>query len=486
MKSKNMKSKLLVTAIFMLIITSAPAQNSQVLYFMNLPQNHLLNPALRPTNSVYIGLPALTGINLNIKNNFFNFSDMFTEGMDVNKSTIPFLQPDFNTEKFLSRLKEKNYLEPTVSVQLLGVGFNAGRDLYVFLDIVDNIDANIVFPRDLMRLAFLGNEAFIGQTFDMSDLRADYNYYREIGIGASKKVTPKLRFGAKAKLLFGITAASFQNYKLNLTVNDDFSNTLDANMAVDISGPVQFYTDSENQIEDAKFDSERFNTTRGTLSFLTNARNAGFGIDLGAEYAVNNRIFLSAAITDVGFIKWKSDLSNLEAVGNVEVSGLDFKDIYEETTTIDEMTGDLLDSLKLAFRVAGTKKPFTTKLPVGIAIGGKYNLNEKFSIGILSYSRIIGQQIKEAVTVSANMNIGNIISTTLAYTACNHSYNNLGLGLGFRASVCQFYFLFDKIPLTWEKVGSGNKSASLPSNWNTIHTRFGMNLVFGNKTKNNM
>lgn len=481
-----MKNKFLVTSLFMLIITGAPAQNSQVLYFMNLPQNHLLNPALRPTNSIYIGLPALTGINLNIKNNFFNFSDIFSEGLDVNKSTIPFLQPDFDTEKFLGRLKELNYFEPTASVQLFGLGFNAGRDMYVFFDIVDNIDANIVFPRDLMKLAFLGNEAFIGQTFNLSDLRADYKYYREIGIGASKKITPKLRFGAKAKLLFGITAASFQNYALSLTVNNDFSNTLDANMAVDISGPLQFYTDSENHIEDAKFDNERFNTTKGIVSFLTNARNAGFGIDLGAEYAVNDRILLSAAITDVGFIKWKSDLSNLEAVGNVEVSGLDFKDIYEETTTIDEMTGNLIDSLKQAFRVAGNEKPFTTKLPVGIAIGGKYNLNEKFSIGVLSYSRIIGQQIKEAVTVSANMNIGNLISTTLAYTACNHNYNNLGLGLGFRASVFQLYFLFDRIPLSWEKVGSSDKSGSLPSNWNTIHTRFGMNLVFGNKARNNM
>jgi len=486
MKSTNVKNKFLVTALFMLIITSARAQNSQVLYFMNLPQNHLLNPALRPTNSVYIGLPALTGISINIKNNFFNFSDVFSEGLDVNKSTIPFLQPDFDTEKFLSRLKKSNYLEPTASVQLLGVGLNAGRDLYVFLDIVDNIDVNIAFPRDLMRLAFLGNEAFIGQTFDLSDLRADYKYYREIGIGASKKITPKLRFGAKAKLLFGISAGSFQNYGLNLTVNNDFSNTLDANMAFDISGPFQFYTDSENHIEDAKFDNERFNTSKGTIRFLTNTRNAGFGIDLGAEYAVYDRILISAAITDIGFIKWKSDLSNLEAVGNVEVSGMDFKDIYEETATIDEVAGNLIDSLKQVFHVAGTEKPFTTKLPVGIAIGGKYNLNEKFSIGVLSYSRIIGQQIKEALTVSANMNIGNSVSTTLAYTACNHNYNNLGLGLGFRASVFQFYFLLDRIPLSWEKAGSGNKSATLPSNWNTIHTRFGMNLVFGNKARNNM
>jgi len=486
MKTKAMKKRFLVTALFMLILTGAQAQNNQVLYFMNLPQNHLLNPALRPTNRVYIGLPALTGINLNIKNNFFNFSDVFSEGVNINKSTLAFLQSDFNAVEFVNRLKELNYLEPTASVQLLGLGFTAGRDLYVSLDIVDHFDANFVFPRNLMRLAFLGNQEFVGQTIDLSELKADFSYYREIGIGASKNITPKLRFGAKAKLLFGITAGSFQNYALNLTVNDDLTNTLDANMAFDISGPVRFFLDSGNHIVNAEFENERFDSSKGGFRFLTNARNAGFGLDLGAEYAVNNRIVVSAAITDVGFIKWKSDLSNLEASGSVKLSGLDLQDVYDETATIDDVINSAIDSMKNAFHITNIGKPFTTKLPVGVAIGGKYNLNEKFSIGFLSYSRIMGQQIKEALTVSANMNIGNSVSTTLAYTACNNNYSNLGLGLGFRASVFQFYFLVDRIPLGWEKAGSGNSSASLPSNWNTIHTMFGMNLVFGNKARNNM
>jgi hypothetical protein len=144
----------------------------------------------------------------------------------------------------------------------------------------------------------------------------------------------------------------------------------------------------------------------------------------------------------------------------------------------------MVDSLKNAFVVTGTKQPFTTKLPIGAVIGGKYILNDKFSIGILSYSRITSQQIREALTLSANMNIGNKVSTSLCYTACNRNYTNLGIGLGFRASVFQFYFLADRIPLSWKKAGSSGDSFSLPANWNTLQTRFGMNLVFGNKAEN--
>ena len=101
MKNRTIKQRLFLTLAVTLIITGAPAQNSQVLYFMNLPQNHLLNPALRPTNSVYVGLPALTGININVRNNFLNFSDVLSEGMKIDESTIPFLNEDFDADRFM-------------------------------------------------------------------------------------------------------------------------------------------------------------------------------------------------------------------------------------------------------------------------------------------------------------------------------------------------------------------------------------------------
>ena len=483
MKKGTIKQRLFLTLAVTLLITGASAQNSQVLYFMNLPQNHLLNPALRPTNTIYVGLPALTGINLNVRNNFLNFSDVFAEGMKIDESTIPFLREDFDADRFISRLRDLNYLEQSTSIQVLGLGFSAGqdKDLYLFLDITEHINASMVFPRDLMKLAFMGNKDLENQTFDLSDMRADMSYYREIGIGASKNINQKLRVGATARLLFGLATASFQNYAMDLTVNEDGTNTLDANMALDFSGPVRFFLDSENHIENVEFADEQFDSSKGVTNFLTNARNAGFGLDLGAEYAVNDQLTLSAAITDVGFIKWKSDLSNLEAYGNVELNGLDFGDVRENSATFDDVTNSLIDSLKNAFIFANVEKRFTTKLPVGFTVGGKFDLNDKFSIGLLSYTRVNGVQLKEALTLSANMNLANSLYTTLAYTAANNSYTNLGLGLGFRASVFQLYFLFDKIPLSWKRAGTSGESVTLPANWHTLHARFGMNLVFGNK-----
>ena len=142
------KIKYILILILAFIITDASAQNSQVMYYMNLPQNHFLNPALRPTNSLYIGLPVLSGINLNINNNFVNFPDVFIKGQPKD-SIITFLHPDYNVDKFLAKIKDKNFLEPESIVQLLGVGFSIGEDGYLFLDINERIDGNIVLPGDL-------------------------------------------------------------------------------------------------------------------------------------------------------------------------------------------------------------------------------------------------------------------------------------------------------------------------------------------------
>jgi len=76
---------------------------------MNLPQNHLLNPALRPSNKVYIGLPGLSGINLNINNNLLDFKDIFIEGQPVD--SMAFLSDGFDYNSFISKMGDNNFFK---------------------------------------------------------------------------------------------------------------------------------------------------------------------------------------------------------------------------------------------------------------------------------------------------------------------------------------------------------------------------------------
>ena len=248
------KIKYILILILTVCTVSVSAQNSQVLYYMNLPQNHLINPALRPSNSIYIGLPALSGINLNFNNNYVNFSDVFLKGQPKD-SIISFLHPDYNVDKFLAKIQDKNFIEPDISVQILGIGFSLGRDTYVFLDINDRIEGNLVLPGDLFKLALKGNEQFVGSKIDLSSLRGDLKYYREVGLGFSRNFTDKLRIGIKGKLLFGIAGVSIDNKALGIDVNEDYSHTLDADLSMNMSGPVNVYMDSKHNIDSITFDS---------------------------------------------------------------------------------------------------------------------------------------------------------------------------------------------------------------------------------------
>jgi hypothetical protein len=476
------KIKYILILILAVNIMGASAQNSQTLYYMNLPQNHLLNPALRPSNSVYIGLPLLSGINFNVNNNFINFSDVILKGQ-TGDSVISFLHPDYDVDKFLAKIKDKNFIEPEIMIQLLGIGFSVGKDSYIFLDVNERIDGNIVLPGDLFRLALKGNEEFVGSKIDFSSLRGDIKYYREFGAGFSKSITDKLRIGIKGKLLFGIACASIDNKSLGITVNDDYSHTLDANLGINISGPLTVTMDSKNNISDVVFDDDRFKTKNGVISFLSGKQNMGLGLDLGATYDLTDKIVLSAAITDIGYIRWKKDVTNLKANNQFEFSGFNMKDYFSGDKTLDDIGQDMLDSLKNAFTVSNTSAPFTTYLPFGVTFGGSYNVTKKVTLGVLSYSRIIGKQLREALTLSANLNLGNAFSTSISYTAENHQYDNLGAGLAFRTGVTQFYFITDRIPIMWNKIKDDNSSFMLPTKWNTINLRMGLNIVFGNRVK---
>ena len=455
------------------------AQNSQVLYFMNLPQNHLLNPALRPSNSFYIGLP---GINLNINNNLVSFSDIFIKS-STSDSVSTFLNPKYNITDFLDKVQDKNSIEPEFTLQLFGLGFSVGKDSYVFLDVNERFSGNIVIPGDIFKLGLTGNAGFQGNQIDLSSFRADVKYYREVGLGFSKNFTNKLRIGVKGKLLFGIASASIDNKSFGITVSDNYTHSLDADLVANISAPIKVTRDASHNISKVAFDDSRFDTSSGIIDFVTGKKNMGLGLDIGATYDVTAKFVVSAAITDLGYIKWKKDVTNFQIKSQYEFSGLNMIDVLNGTKTFDEVGKAELDTLKDSFKVTDSNNTFTTYLPVGVSLGGNYKLTKSFSVGLLSYSRFIGKQLKEAVTLSGNLNLGNAFSTTLTYTIANQRFDNLGAGIAFRPGIFQFYLLADRIPVMWNNIKVDNSTFPIPTSLNTINLRMGMNLAFGNKVK---
>jgi hypothetical protein len=472
-----------ITFLILLVTVTAAsmsAQTSQVLYYMNLPQRTTLNPAFQPSGRTYVGLPVISDISFRLDNNFMSLSDLFSGGI-ISDTTFTFLEPGEDLDNFIAGLGDKNSLEPQVGIQLFGLAFTVGKDLRISFDITERFDANIVLPRDLLRLGIEGDESFIGRSIDLSSLRMDFKYYHEIGLGASKNITEKLRVGARVKLLSGVTSAYLKNNGLTLTVNEDFTHTLDADVAFNLSAPFTFTTDEDGVIHGVDFDDERFESGNATMSYLLGFRNPGLGIDLGAEYRFNDMFAVSAALTDLGFIRWKRDRTEVLGKTTIEMNGLTMQDVYDESLSFGDLINWALDSIQNAIEIVDAPGAFTTYLPFSLTAGASFTPVEFFTAGVLSQTRFEGKQVHEAFTLSGNINFSNAFSATLAYTLANRRYDNLGFGLAVRGGFFQFFALVDNIPMRYTEVTDGEESFRMPENLYTIHARFGINLVFGNK-----
>ncbi len=468
--------------IMSLAFSHVHSQNSQTLYYMNLPQNHLLNPAIQPFSKVYVGLPGISGINMDFSNNFFNYQDIFSLN-STGDSTISLGHPDFDPGNFIDGLKERNRIDVGSSVQLFGLGISAGRDLYIFLDINERLEADFGLPGDMLRLLFSGNDAFLGRSLNLNSLGTDVSWYRETGLGFSKNITGRLRIGVRGKWLSGVANMSLENKALNVMVMEDFTHLVDASLMANISAPVEIHSDAENLPDDISFDDSVFDNTRKVVDYLLKTGNNGLGLDLGLEYIFSDRFRLSASVTDLGYIRWKRDLTNLRSENQFVLSGVSFQDIYDGSIDFGELGQEIFDSLQKAFTVTSTAIPYRTNIPAGLILGAGYSPSGSLTLGLLSHTRFDGNRFRETFTFSANLNLGNTFSTSLAYTAASYSYDNIGFGLAFRLGLFQIYALADRIPLKWNKFTAGDDNIPVPEYLSTLHARAGVNLVFGNRER---
>ena len=477
------KTKYILILLMVMISGNISAQNNLILHFMNLPQNHLINPALKPSNLLFIELPVISGVKLNIDNNFVNFSDIFMKG-PAGDSVNSILNHNYNPDKFLAKIKDKNSLETQAAVQLFGLGFCIGKNSFVFLDINERMEGNIILPKDLFTLFLKGNKQFLGGKIDLSSLEGDLKYYREVGLGFSANLTRNLRIGIKGKLLFGIAGFSIDNRSFGISAPNSYLNTLSADLTVNMSGPVEFKINPDHTIRKVVFDKNRFKTSGGIFDFLSGKKNTGLGLDFGATYNISDKLMISAAMTDIGYIKWKRDVTNLLVKSRFEFGGLNIVDVINGTKTFDDLGSDLVDSLNKAFSFTGSDVWYKEKLQYCVTLGGSYNITKNISLGLLSSRRILYGQMNESLTFSGNVNLSNTFSSGLSYTISRHQYANLGAGIAFRSGIFQFYILSDRIPFMWNKIKiDKTNTIRIPSHWNTVNFRLGMNLVFGNGNK---
>ncbi|MGA1977525.1 MAG: DUF5723 family protein [Bacteroidales bacterium] len=480
------KAKLVMMMLSAVLCLDAESQNSQVLYYMNLPQNTFMNPAMKPAEKFYIGLPVITGINAGFGNNFLTLSDLVPPGTKIDSTWTK--NPPIDPGKLAGKLANYNTITTDASIQLLGLGMTFGKDLYIFLDVSDRTSEKVIFPGELGKLYLTGDSQLTGKTINLSGMNVLGQYYREYGLGFSKNITSKLRIGAKVKLLSGIASTSLDYNTLTLKVNNDLSQTVTTDAYLNVSGKTTLdRVFSENGILGSSSGST--NTRTDLKGFILDylkipVSNPGVSLDIGAVYNLGSMLTISASMTDLGFIDWKKDLKSYKSLNTFSLPGISLSDVKNNSgISIDSMFNSLVNSVKSSFKDT-VPKSFRTYLPMSISAGVSVTPLPVLSLGVMSNSRFYAGTVQESVTLSANAYLGRFLSASAAYTMANYTYNNLGFGLAVKAGVAQIYLIADKIPLSWEKIyvqGNDNTYSAyrIPQNMNLLNIQLGLNIVFG-------
>ena len=456
-------------AILMAMLT-ASAQETPLTHFMYLnPYQLRTDPSAELLYNGYVSVPAIGNLGIGLYNSSIRYKNLFEtddEGYPIS----------LTANKFVNSLRPKNnYLHLDFDEALLGFGFRFSKKFFFTFDYRLRGNVNLTYSKDLFGFPLMGNLNYLGDDNPAKlSLGINSTVYQEISFGLRHQLTPKISWGAHAKLLFGAFNVNTRRLNATITTNeDDYSMFLqyeaDARLASAI--PLQLNLNNGN-----------YEVTMADLewSLLGNAfKNVGAGIDLGFRYKLTKRITLAASVLDLGFIHWKTSTQRISSAmadgghyyqdGGFLFSGLTEDDIVQLTS--DDGRAAFLDSLADYFPLNSEAiSGYSTFINPRILIQGEFDLNKSNRLILLAQGTIVNHNFRPALTVAYNGHFFNVFDVCLSYTLARKSLGNLGVGLGFDVGPVNVFFTAHNIipAIDWTRWSKITASAGVVVNWGHI------------------
>lgn len=427
MKTFINKKFLVAASIFATAIT-AQAQYLRTSYFMEGASTRVqMNPGLQPTRG-YLNLPLIGGFNVTANTNSLGINDI----IDITKDGNDFL----NNNTLYNSLQQDNRFNLNLNTNLLSFGWIKGKNFWsvnagLRMDIGAQINKDMFTMMRTMNSFDIDNIAGREHTYKMGNQSINMNAYAEVGLGLSRRITEKLTVGARAKVLLGLarTEVNIEQFDLNLEVpevkvgQEDFSEEdwygknysydAKANVVTTLKGGGMTF-DENNMINGFDLDASSFGIA-GT----------GFGVDLGASYSIFNNLTVSAAVLDLGVMKWNKNnttMATVEGHQNVTIS----EDNYDQYIGGDFLSLDRFDFKK--DEEADYKS--STKLSTTILLAAEYGLlNNKLSVGAVYSSRFVQPKTQTELTFLATLRPSNAFNAAISYSPILSGGKSFGLAL---------------------------------------------------------
>lgn len=445
--------KIYFVLLFFIFNNLALIGQDNLLYFMgNVPQSNYLNPArLTDQSKVIINLPLLSGMEFTI-NNSFSFYDL---GSIVNKVFL------IDMGHFYSNIPYKNYVSETFVLPLFGFQYRLKDKIFSF-HISENQLFRSCFDSDLVKLINKGNDAFLKSDFS-TNIDFNFLHYREFSLGYSQKIVNKLTIGSMVKVLTGFSTADIRHLTIGIETGSNLQFVkLSASGNYNISFPASIESDSTDNSKEGNFNM---------LNYLTNSSNLGFAFDIGARYQLLPELEISASLIDLGFIRWKSDVQNISHGGSFIWKGFDLSNFTHKPAIHGETYSNsfqaILDSVSEMINLHFDSKPFNTQIPTKLYLAASYKINPLCWAGIVDKVLWYDKQVSNSLTLSGNLQLGQIFSLSAGYSIIDWSFSNLAVGTAIKLGPVEIYCL------------TGNILALNLLNAQNFSLQFGMNFMFG-------
>jgi hypothetical protein len=181
------------------------------------------------------------------------------------------------------------------------------------------------------------------------------------------------------------------------------------------------------------------NFLKDPLQAALNFSNSGFAIDLGGTYQFNDKWSMAASIINMGFIRWKDDVTNYSSNGSFTFEGIELESLFEdETFSFDE----LLDTLEENLGLKESHNAYNSPLVPRIYLSGSFSPRASSQINVLFYGEVF-DGFQPAMAVHYQESFNKYFSLGISYSIKNKTYANFGMSTVVSFWKMQAFFVSD-------------------------------------------
>ena len=363
-----------------------------------------LNPALKPTRG-YLALPGISGVGVNVGSNFLSLDDLFYQSRGQYFSVF---DGSMTSDEVMARFPELSNLRLNANVNVLGVGFYS-RKTYWNIGLNARVQSFAQFSNDMF-----GN--LVGSSMrSIKESTYDSTSFLETYLGTSFHVHKNVNIGFRVKALFG--ALNVNGRMLQAGNGSLMGRYVVSGMCVDKHDQKR-----NGEIYDA---SEVFKKDAGYM--LEGDVNFGLALDLGFEARLaNDHLRISAAITDLGYIKWNSERMkgveitsdfNFDGAGIEQVAkGADVEHSYTSRPYVGKRSADTRRMLNFGANVGIEYAFLRNHISIGVMSHNEFCSNTLVLIDQSGEPTKTTKQNFHEITASLNLRPTNWLSATVSKT----------------------------------------------------------------------